>query len=140
VRLALRDHFRPEFLNRVDEIIVFRPLDESQLREIVRLLAANVSRRLVESGITLELTDAALTLLAREGYDPAYGARPLRRVIQRRVENPLARRILAGEFGQGDTVRVDASPDGELTFNGSAEPPAALRPSAVPGGTGSTVH
>ena len=133
VRLALRDHFRPEFLNRVDEIIVFRPLDESQLREIVRLLAANVSRRLVESGITLELTDAALTLLAREGYDPAYGARPLRRVIQRRVENPLARRILAGEFGQGDTVRVDASPDGELTFNGSSEPAPSARATAAPG-------
>ncbi len=101
VRLALRDHFRPEFLNRVDEIIVFRPLDESQLREIVRLLAASVSRRLVESGISLELTDAALTLLAREGYDPAYGARPLRRVIQRRVENPLARRILARRVRPG---------------------------------------
>jgi ATP-dependent Clp protease ATP-binding subunit ClpB len=140
VRLALRDHFRPEFLNRVDEIIVFRPLDESQLREIVRLLAANVSRRLVESGITLELTDAALTLLAREGYDPAYGARPLRRVIQRRVENPLARRILAGEFGQGDTVRIDVSPDGELTFNGSPEPAPSVRATAAPGSSPGTVH
>ena len=88
VRLQLRDHFRPEFLNRVDEIIVFKPLDEAQLREIVGLLAANVSRRLTESGITLELTDEALSLLAREGYDPVYGARPLRRAIQRRLENP----------------------------------------------------
>ena len=133
VRLQLRDHFRPEFLNRVDEIIVFQPLDESQLREIVGLLAANVTRRLAESGITLELTDEALTLLAREGYDPVYGARPLRRAIQRRLENPLARRLLAGEFTEGDVVRVDVSPDGELTFNGSAEPAAPPRASVLPG-------
>jgi ATP-dependent Clp protease ATP-binding subunit ClpB len=142
VRLALRDHFRPEFLNRVEEIIVFRPLDEAQLRQIVGLLAAGVSRRLAESGISLELTDAALTLLAREGYDPVYGARPLRRAIQRRLENPLARRLLAGEFNDGDTIRVDASGSGELTFNGSAEPvaPASPRPSPAPGGSPTTVH
>jgi ATP-dependent Clp protease ATP-binding subunit ClpB len=133
VRLQLRDHFRPEFLNRVDEIIVFKPLDEAQLREIVGLLAANVSRRLTESGITLELSDEALALLAREGYDPVYGARPLRRSIQRRLENPLARRLLAGEFTDGDVVRVDVSPDGELTFNGSVEPAAARRASVLPG-------
>ena len=140
VRLALRDHFRPEFLNRVDEIIVFRPLDESQLREIVGLLVDGVARRLAETNLTLDLTDAALTLLAREGYDPVYGARPLRRAIQRRLENPLARRLLAGEFVAGSTIRVDTGPDGSLTFNGSAEPPAALRPSRVPGGSSSTVH
>jgi ATP-dependent Clp protease ATP-binding subunit ClpB len=140
VRLALRDHFRPEFLNRVDEIIVFRPLDEPQLRQIVGLLAAGVSRRLAESGISLELTDAALTLLAREGYDPVYGARPLRRAIQRRLENPLARRLLAGEFSEGDTVRVDVAPEGELTFNGSAEPAAAPHPSPAPGASPTTVH
>jgi ATP-dependent Clp protease ATP-binding subunit ClpB len=140
VRLALRDHFRPEFLNRVDEIIVFRPLDEAQLRQIVGLLAAGVSRRLAESGITLELTDAALTLLAREGYDPVYGARPLRRAIQRELENPLARRLLAGEFTTGDTVRIDVSPDGGLTFNGAAEPPPAPRTSPAPGGSPTTVH
>ncbi|CAN5538256.1 ATP-dependent chaperone ClpB [soil metagenome] len=139
VRLALRDHFRPEFLNRVDETIVFRPLDESQLREIVGLLVDGVARRLAETNLTLEVTDAALTLLAREGYDPVYGARPLRRAIQRRLENPLARRILAGEFVAGSTIRVDTGPDGSLTFNGSAEPAAAPRPSAVPGGS-STVH
>jgi ATP-dependent Clp protease ATP-binding subunit ClpB len=133
VRLQLRDHFRPEFLNRVDEIIVFKPLDEAQLREIVGLLAANVTRRLTESGITLELTDEALTLLARDGYDPVYGARPLRRAIQRRLENPLARRLLAGEFTEGDVVRVDVSPDGELTFNGSVEPAAPQRASVLPG-------
>ena len=142
VRGQLREHFRPEFLNRVDEVIVFRPLDEAQLRQIVGLLAAGVGRRLAESGITLDLTDAALTLLAREGYDPVYGARPLRRAIQRRLENPLARRILAGEFTDGDTVTVDAGPDGTLTFNGSVEPaePAALRSSPAPGASPSTVH
>ena len=133
MRLQLRDHFRPEFLNRVDEIIVFKPLDEAQLREIVGLLAANVTRRLTESGITLELTDEALTLLARDGYDPVYGARPLRRAIQRRLENPLARRLLGGEFAEGDVVRVDVSPDGELTFNGSVEPAGPPRASVLPG-------
>jgi ATP-dependent Clp protease ATP-binding subunit ClpB len=133
VRLQLREHFRPEFLNRVDEVIVFKPLDEAQLREIVGLLAANLTRRLAESAIALELSDAALTLLAREGYDPVFGARPLRRSIQRRLENPLARRLLAGEFKEGDTVRVDVSPDGELTFNGSAEPAQTPRASVLPG-------
>ncbi len=140
VRLQLREHFRPEFLNRVDEIIVFRPLDESQLRQIVGLLVANVERRLGETGVALQVTDAALTLLAREGYDPVYGARPLRRAIQRHLENPLARRILAGEFTSGDTVSIDAGTDGGLTFNGSVEPTAAPRPSPAPGGSPTTVH
>jgi len=115
VRLQLRDHFRPEFLNRVDEIIVFQPLAEEQLARIVGLLLAGVERRLAEARITLEVTDAARTYLAREGYDPTYGARPLRRAIQRLVENPLAKRILAGEFGAGSTVRIDLR-DGELAF------------------------
>ena len=139
VRRQLRDHFRPEFLNRVDEIIVFRPLDESQLREIVGLLVKNVERRVADAGLSLEVTDAALTLLAREGYDPVYGARPLRRAIQRQLENPLARRILAGEFSPGETVRIDVGPDGGLTFNGSAEPAQAPRPIPV-GGSSSTVQ
>jgi len=138
VRRQLRDHFRPEFLNRVDEIIVFRPLDEAQLRQIVGLLVAAMERRLSETGISLDVTDAALTLLVREGHDPVYGARPLRRAIQRELENPLARRILAAEFAAGDTVRIDAE-DGVLTFNGASEP-RAPRPSPVPGGSPSTVH
>jgi ATP-dependent Clp protease ATP-binding subunit ClpB len=116
VRAMLRDIFRPEFLNRVDEIIVFKPLGEEQLREIVGLLLDNVRRRLVESRITLEVTDAARIFIAREGYDPIYGARPLRRAIQRLIENPLAKRILAGDFPPGSTVRVDLT-NGELTFN-----------------------
>ncbi|HET9416572.1 MAG TPA: ATP-dependent chaperone ClpB [Candidatus Limnocylindria bacterium] len=138
VRLQLREHFRPEFLNRVDEIIVFRPLDESQLREIVGLLADGVRRRLAESGYSLELTDAALSLIAREGYDPVYGARPLRRAIQRELENPLAKRLLAGEFSPGDTITVDATPQGALSFNGAVEAPAAA--SRAPGSSPSTVH
>jgi len=141
VRLLLREHFRPEFLNRVDEVIVFRPLDESQLREIVGLLVKNVERRVAETGLSLEVTDAALALLAREGYDPVYGARPLRRAIQRQLENPLARRILSGEFSPGQTVTIDVSADGGLTFNGSAEPaPAPHSSAAPPGASPSTVH
>jgi ATP-dependent Clp protease ATP-binding subunit ClpB len=136
VRLQLREHFRPEFLNRIDEIIVFKPLDESQLRQIARLLVAGVERRLAESDIHLDLADAALTLLAREGYDPVYGARPLRRSIQRHLENPLARRILAGEVSSGDTVKLDVNAEGELTFNGSAEPmTSAPRVMSTPGGS-----
>jgi len=118
VRLQLREHFRPEFLNRVDEIIVFRPLDESQLDEIVALLLAGVQARLAESGIGLELTDAARAHIAREGYDPQFGARPLRRAIQRAVENPLAKAVLSGEFTRGDTVRVDVR-EGSLVFEKS---------------------
>ncbi|HEX5041143.1 MAG TPA: ATP-dependent chaperone ClpB [Candidatus Limnocylindria bacterium] len=141
VRLQLREHFRPEFLNRVDEVIVFKPLDESQLRQIVGLLVNGVERRVADAGLVLEVTDAALTLLAREGYDPVYGARPLRRAIQRQLENPLARRILAGEFPPGATVTIDVSPEGGLTFNGSAEPAPAPHPSAAaPGASPSTVH
>ncbi len=131
VQEQLREHFRPEFLNRVDEIIVFRPLDEAQLRQIVGLLVDGTARRLTEAGITLEVTDAALTHLAREGYDPVYGARPLRRAIQRELENPLARRLLGGEFVSGDTVRVD-SRDGQIVFEKVAGAPGGLS------GTGAT--
>jgi ATP-dependent Clp protease ATP-binding subunit ClpB len=135
VRLQLRDHFRPEFLNRVDEIIVFKPLSETQLMEIVRLLLAGVERRLAESRISLEVTDSARTLVARQGYDPVYGARPLRRAIQRSIENPLARRILAGDVPPGSKVTIDVSPDGGLTFNGSPEPAPAPRVMSTPGGS-----
>jgi ATP-dependent Clp protease ATP-binding subunit ClpB len=127
VRLLLREHFRPEFLNRVDEIIVFRPLSEAQLMEIVRLLLAGVERRLAEARISLEVTDAARALIAREGYDPTYGARPLRRAIQRLIENPLSRRILAGEFHAGETVRIDAR-NGELVFDRTDGPAAPAEP------------
>ena len=100
---ALGSHFRPEFLNRVDEVIVFHALTEADLERIVGLLVADLAQRLAAQDIALELTDAARALLVREGTDPAYGARPLKRTIQRLVENPLARAIVAGEFKPGDT-------------------------------------
>jgi ATP-dependent Clp protease ATP-binding subunit ClpB len=104
---AVRSAFRPEFINRVDETIVFEPLDLQQLREIVDIQIGHLQRRLAHQEIAIELTDAAKDYLARAGFDPVYGARPLRRVIRQEVENPLARSILAGEFMPEETVRVD---------------------------------
>jgi ATP-dependent Clp protease ATP-binding subunit ClpB len=117
---ALRDHFRPEFLNRVDEIVLFGRLGREQLHEIVRLQAERLRQRLEARGVALEITPAAADLLAREGYDPAYGARPLKRLVQRRVENPLAQRMLAGEIREGDRLLVDAQGD-DLVFT-TADP------------------
>jgi ATP-dependent Clp protease ATP-binding subunit ClpB len=135
VLLQLREHFRPEFLNRVDEIIVFRPLTDEQLSKIVGLLLADTARRLAEAQIELDVTDSARAHVAREGYDPNYGARPLRRAIQREIENPLARRILAGEFTAGDTVRIDVR-DGEIVFE-KATSSADSGEGAEPVGAGS---
>ena len=104
--VALRGHFRPELLNRIDEILIFEPLSREALREIVKLEVAKVERRLASKEITLQVDEAALDVLAQEGYDPVFGARPLRRLIERRVQNPLAGGLLAGEFHAGDTVRV----------------------------------
>src|SRR5437870_1391992 len=112
---ALRDVFRPEFLNRIDEVIEFKPLTKEQIGEIVELQLARLRDRLAERHIELELTEAAKDALAEAGWDPAYGARPLKRAIQRLVENPLALRLLGGEFADGDTIRVDAHGD-ELVF------------------------
>jgi ATP-dependent Clp protease ATP-binding subunit ClpB len=112
---ALRDHFRPEFLNRIDEIVVFAPLTREQLGEIVDLQLATLEARLAERGLGLELTPAAKELLGEAGWDPTYGARPLKRALQRLVENPLAMQLLEGLYAEGDTVRVDAR-DGELVF------------------------
>jgi len=112
---ALTERFRPEFLNRIDEIVEFKPLSRDQLGEIVELQLARLRHRLAERGLSLELTDEAKELIAEAGWDPAYGARPLKRALQRLVENPLALRLLEGDFGEGDTVRVDAK-DGELVF------------------------
>jgi ATP-dependent Clp protease ATP-binding subunit ClpB len=122
----LRDRFRPEFLNRVDEVVSFEALTREQLADIVELQLARLRDRLAERRIELEVTDAAKELLAEEGWDPAYGARPLKRAIQRLVENPLALELLEGRFAEGDVVRVDAR-DGELVFEraGAAEPAAA---------------
>ncbi|MFZ0341478.1 MAG: ATP-dependent chaperone ClpB [Gaiellaceae bacterium] len=112
---ALRDVFRPEFLNRIDEVIEFRPLSKEQIAEIVELQLARLRGRLAERQIELELTDAAKEMLAEAGWDPAYGARPLKRAIQRLVENPLALRLLEGDFADGDAIRVDAG-EGEIRF------------------------
>jgi ATP-dependent Clp protease ATP-binding subunit ClpC len=124
VEEALRRFFRPEFLNRVDEVIIFEPLAQEQLDEIVELMLREVEERLSERQITIEVTAAAKRALVEEGYDPAYGARPLRRVVERQVENALARRILAGEFVEGDRVLVDRA-DGAYTFAKAAARAAA---------------
>jgi ATP-dependent Clp protease ATP-binding subunit ClpC len=103
---AVKKTFRPEFINRIDEIIVFHELTEEQLRSIVDLMVGDLKRRLGERKLGIELTEGAKSWLAKEGYDPIYGARPLRRVIERYVENPLSSKLLRGEFGEGDTVTV----------------------------------
>jgi len=112
VTQALRDHFRPEFLNRIDEIIFFHPLDREHLKKIVDIQIASLVKRLEERKIHVQLTEAAKEKLVREGYDPVYGARPLKRTIQRLVLDPLALRVLEGDFLEGDTVVVDAGRDG----------------------------
>jgi ATP-dependent Clp protease ATP-binding subunit ClpB len=112
---ALREHFRPEFLNRIDEIIFFHALGREHMKRIIDIQLAGLVKRLEERKIKVMLTDAAKDQLVREGYDPAYGARPLKRAIQRFVLDPLALRVLEGDFLEGDTVIVDAGPDG-LTF------------------------
>jgi ATP-dependent Clp protease ATP-binding subunit ClpB len=123
---AMREFFRPEFLNRIDEIVEFQALTRDQLGEIVELQLARLRDRLAERGLGLELTDAAKEHVADAGWDPTYGARPLKRALQRLVENPLALRLLEGDFAEGDTVRVDVA-DGELVFAkaAAAEPAAA---------------
>jgi ATP-dependent Clp protease ATP-binding subunit ClpC len=115
VMAEVKKIFRPEFLNRLDEIIVFHELTEEQLRQIVELMIKDLQKRLAERKLGIELTEEAKSWLAKEGYDPTYGARPLRRVIERYVENPLSTKLLRGEFKEGDTVKVDLGEDG-LTF------------------------
>jgi ATP-dependent Clp protease ATP-binding subunit ClpB len=107
VKNLLKDYFRPEFLNRIDEIILFHSLSKEQLSRIVDVQLEGLRRRLAGRNIKLALSDEAKRLLADEGYDPTYGARPLKRVIQQRIENQLAGRILGGEFADGDTVHID---------------------------------
>jgi ATP-dependent Clp protease ATP-binding subunit ClpB len=119
----LRHAFRPEFLNRLDEIIVFHALSEEHLKQIVEIQLAGLRARLEERHIDLELTDAARTRLVRIGYDPNYGARPLKRAIQREIETPLAKRILGGEVRDGQKILLDADPAGSgLKFELQAGP------------------
>ena len=112
---ALQQTFRPEFLNRVDDVIVYRPLDEMQLRHVVDLQVATLVDRVSKRGITLEVADTAKEYLARVGYDPAYGARPLKRAIQRELENPAAMALLDGGWETGDVIRVEQTGN-ELQF------------------------
>jgi ATP-dependent Clp protease ATP-binding subunit ClpB len=121
---ALRDVFRPEFLNRIDEVVEFHTLSREQLGEIVELQLARLRQRLAERGLSLELTDAAKEVVTEAGWDPTYGARPLKRALQRLIENPLALRLLEHEFDEGDTVLVDAR-EGELLFEKAAPVAAA---------------
>jgi len=123
VMKALRKEFLPEFLNRIDDVIVFHPLTKHEIRQIVDLQLSQLQKRLAENDYTLELTDAAKLQLAEEGYDPIYGARPLKRVLQNRLQNELANAILGGEYPEGSTIRVD-SQRGELTFERVDSPEA----------------
>ncbi|MCD6420137.1 MAG: AAA family ATPase, partial [Synergistetes bacterium] len=117
---VLRGHFRPEFLNRIDEIIVFHPLDRGHMEKIIELIMKNLNKRLEEKKIRIELDDTVKELLLEEGFDPVYGARPLRRVIQRRIENPLARAILSGSISSGHVVLIKLQ-HGELVFEQKEE-------------------
>jgi ATP-dependent Clp protease ATP-binding subunit ClpB len=111
VMQELRNTLRPEFLNRIDEVVIFHPLDRDQLTRIVDIQLGHLRQRLAARRLDLEVTEAAKALLAREGYDPTFGARPLKRTIQRLVQDPLALRLLEHEFAEGDTVVVDADGD-----------------------------
>jgi ATP-dependent Clp protease ATP-binding subunit ClpB len=111
----LRNTLRPEFLNRIDEVVIFSPLRRQELDRIVDIQLGQLRRRLADRRLTLEVTEAARAVLAREGYDPTFGARPLKRTIQRLVQDPLALKLLEREFAEGDTVTVDADGD-QLVF------------------------
>jgi ATP-dependent Clp protease ATP-binding subunit ClpB len=117
INSVLQAHFRPEFLNRIDEIVVFHPLSREHLSRIVDIQMRHVADLLAERGYTLEISEAAREYLADVGYDPDFGARPLKRAIQRELQDPLAMQILSSEFSEGDLVRVDREPDGDgLSF------------------------
>jgi len=112
---AVRQHFRPEFINRIDEIVVFHGLDEANIASIARIQLRRLEQRLAAQDMRLEVSDTALKELAKAGFDPLYGARPLKRAIQQQVENPVARLVLEGRIGPKDVVPVDYR-DGRFTF------------------------
>jgi ATP-dependent Clp protease ATP-binding subunit ClpB len=112
---VVQQSFRPEFINRIDDIVVFRPLGIAQIRSIVEIQLGFLRKRLLERNMDLALDDKARDTLGEAGFDPVYGARPLKRAIQQQVENPLAQRILKGEFGPGDRIQVTAR-DAQLVF------------------------
>src|SRR5207249_3883924 len=126
-KLVMRDlqtTFRPEFLNRIDEIIFFEPLGEAQLAQIVRIQVQRFGKLLAERQMTLTLSDQAVARVAESGYDPVYGARPLKRALQKLVIDPLANRLLAGDFQPGDTIEADVS-NGGIVFRKAAKGVAA---------------
>jgi ATPases with chaperone activity, ATP-binding subunit len=116
VRKILEAHFKPEFLNRIDEIIIFKPLTKEVIFKIVDLQIDLLRQRLQDKKINLILKDKAKEVLAERGFDPVYGARPLKRTIQKEIQNPLAMKILAGEFKEGDTVIIDVNQAGDFVF------------------------
>jgi ATP-dependent Clp protease ATP-binding subunit ClpC len=146
VQDALKQHFRPEFLNRIDDVIVFHELSQPEVRQIVDLMTARTGLQLAAQGMGLELTDAAKDYLAETGYDPSLGARPLRRAIQRLVEDPLSERLLYKEFRAGEIIIVDVEPDPEqnnelkVVFRAieGFEPPVPELAEAADGGTEAT--
>jgi ATP-dependent Clp protease ATP-binding subunit ClpB len=124
VNRQLRSHFRPELLNRIDDIVIFHALDLDRIKQIVRIQLGNLQVLVGQRGLSLEVTDRAIEALARDGYDPAFGARPLKRAIQRDVQNPLAMQLLEGKFAPGTKVVVDYK-DGGFAFE--AAKPAATK-------------
>jgi ATP-dependent Clp protease ATP-binding subunit ClpB len=123
---ALRMQFRPEFLNRVDDIVIFNNLGVEQIKRIVDIQAALLQKRLADRKLTVQLSDRARDLLAAEGFDPVYGARPLKRAIQKRIMDPLALKLLDGDIHEGDTVIVDGTPTGELVIEAAEEQEAPV--------------
>ncbi len=132
VERALREAFRPEFLNRIDEVIIFDELGKDELTHIVELMVDDLRERLAERHIDLALTPAAKDALVKEGYDPEYGARPLRRTVQRQVESPVSKRILAGEFEEGDLITVDVAAGDDGGFRFERQPGAVAIPTPEP--------
>jgi len=122
VEEELHHHFRPEFLNRIDDVIIFHALDMKHIKRIIEIQLKRLAKIIADRGINIEVSEPAKEHLAREGYDPAFGARPLKRVLQREIIDPLAIRLLEGKFKAGDTVFVNMTPDGKLELSLAPEP------------------
>jgi len=132
IEKALKATFRPEFLNRIDEIITFKPLEVEDVERIVDLQMREIQERVAESGLAIKLTDAARRWLAREGFDRAFGARPLRRALQKYIEGPLSTQMLRGEIKSGDTVLVDWSEEGGVSLRSESATPVELKQDVAP--------
>jgi len=133
--IEVERHFRPEFLNRLDELVIFNPLNHDDLSKIVHLQLAEVGARLEEKGVTLELNDEAIDFLIKKGFHEDYGARPLRRAIERHIEDPLAEGVLRGEFEKKKTVKVTVAEDNEgFSFTQKAKPKKKSKPEPAAAG------